>query len=68
LRFFSSLQVTLLLAGGEEGKKRGNCDWPCLFRRLFHAPPLFLLSFGGAELVPALLWIVILELFNVIFV
>jgi hypothetical protein len=33
-----------------------------------NAPPLFLLSFGGAELVPALLWIVILELFNVIFV
>jgi hypothetical protein len=38
------------------------------------APPLFLLSFGFIELVPALLWIflngcfVILELFNVILV
>jgi len=51
LRFFSSLQVTLLLTGGEEGKKRGSCDWPCLFRRFVRRRVE-----QRAAAVPAVLW------------
>jgi len=81
LRFL--LQVEVAVTAGEEEGRISPC---CLFfrRRVNpraargggawnNAPPLFLLSFGFAKLVPALLWtlngcFVILELFNVIFV